>query len=208
MNSKYIENQEKIKSENHKLIIYDSKKYKNFIDAIINDDFFSKKLDEYVQSENRYLSLMEISDEVERVQDVADYFSKSNKIVFNFFGIDLLNIYSNFPHSLFGKYHDFDSDIDYVSFVSLILMNISGKYSITDENGQKIFNFSEQVENGIEDTNICFEYLNDLMNVYENMIFKNYFINNLNIIEYLNNICRDEKLYFHKISMIRKISNY
>ena len=66
---------EKILKVNNEAIIYDSKKYVNFIEAVLNDDYFSKRIDiEYLED---YISIFEICEEIEKFQDVSRYFNKN-----------------------------------------------------------------------------------------------------------------------------------
>ena len=70
---------EKILKVNNEAIIYDSKKYVNFIEAVLNDDYFSKRIDiEYLED---YISIFEICEEKEIMTSLRK-FQLSTKVTF------------------------------------------------------------------------------------------------------------------------------
>lgn len=188
---------------NHKAIIYDSKKYVNFIQAILNNDFFSKRID--ISHFDDYISLFDVCEEIENIEDVAKYFNKNSKIVYNFGGIDILELYNTYPRELFDYEPDFDSSVNYITFISMFLYGFDSKITL---NNKVVFDFEEHLDYSYSIINISFESLKEIMDIYKNLFIKDYKINNISILNYFNVRADNKQEFLKKIEHMSKIEEF
>ncbi len=194
---------EKILKVNNEAIIYDSKKYVNFIEAVLNDDYFSKRIDiEYLED---YISIFEICEEIEKFQDVSRYFNKNSKVSFNFYGIDIFELYNNYPKDIFDYECDFDSSVNYVSFLSMYLYGFSNKITLDNK---VVFCFEEHLDYAYSINNVVFESIEELMNIYKTLLIKDYKINNNSILNYFNIKADNKKDFIKKLNSTSRIENF
>lgn len=194
---------EKILKVNNKAVIYDSKKYVNFIEAILNEDYFSKRIDiNYLED---YISVFEICEEVDKFRDVVKYFSKNSKIAFNFYGIDIFDVYDNHPKDIFDYEPDFDSSVNYFSFISMYLYGFGDKITLDNK---VVFDFEEHIDYSYSTIHISFQLIKELMNIYKTLFIKDYKINNNSILNYFNVKADNKKDFIKKLNSISHIENF
>ena len=195
---------EKVLNVNNEAIIYNSKKYVNFIEAILNEDYFSKSIDtEYLED---YIEIFEVCNEIEKFKDVMEYLNKDMNVAFNFYGLDILHLYKTLPVNLFN-YEGYDSSINYFNLTALFLLSVYPDSKIELDNNV-VFDFTEHEEIGYGIENIAFSEMPDLKNIFENLFIKDYKIDGLLVLDYFNLLCNDKKEFFKKINLAKKINNY
>lgn len=104
----------------------------------------------------------------------------------------MIELYNNCPIDLHSFDEDFDSDCNYISFISIFLAGISYNVLIKNKQGEVCFDFKEHVEH-YGYGNINYPDIPEFVNIYHDALVNDYFINNLNIRTYFKLACKDSK---------------